>query len=88
MTTAKFSQNFSFTVRKLYEQFIAIFCSSQYARKGSGELYNDTVARAEGQAASIAFGKIKDEGMHSTMVRCRLLSYVPNPLHSIILTHK
>jgi len=63
LTRGKFSQNCSFTVRNYMENSLLYFVHLSMRGRG-GTLYEGTAKGAEGHAASIAFGKAKDEGMH------------------------
>ena len=65
--TRKFSQNASFTVRNYMNNSLLYFVHLCMRGKNDvlgGELFKGTSKSAEGHAASIAFGKAKEEGMH------------------------
>ena len=68
LTRGKFSQNCSFTVRNYMNNALLYFVHVCMRGKENdivgGELYQGTSKGAEGYAASIAFQKAKEEGIH------------------------
>ena len=65
--TRKFSQNASFTVRNYMNNSLLYFVHLCMRGKDDvlgGELFKGTSKSAEGHAASRAFGKAKEEGLH------------------------